>query len=348
MPVTRDPRDFNSVVDFDLTVEVNNLDRHYEMFNSSMFNMKPTTTNTVMFDFNKRNLTLLPSVPRGGRASTYGSDQESDTRIFGTAYFKHSDVVTPEDIENERAIGTPDGVTTLEQATAVKMRDMVTAAEESEAYMMKKAVYEGKCVTPSGDIIVDIFQELGETQEVFDLKLDVATTDVLSKLRELQDKIRLGLQNGGMYMGAMIDVDPVMFDKLVTHPSVKDAYKYFSQSNSNQRNGYLPLRDISDTFVHGGITFRRVQGSFNLPTGSSEKVIADNTGHVIPNANDLWRGYYGTSSKLSRVNGRGGVSMYYMHQYPDPRDEAYEMQLEMTRLYMPTKAKPLIKLTSTA
>lgn len=347
MQVTRDPNNINGVVDFDLTVEVNNLDRQYEMFNSSMFNMKPTTTNTVMFDFNKRNLTLLPSVPRGGRASTYGSDQESDTRIFGTAYFKHSDVVTPEDIENERAIGTPDGVTTLEQATAVKMRDMMIAAEESEAYMMKKAIYEGKCVTPSGDVIVDIFTELGETQEVYDLKLDASGTDVLSKLRALQDKIRLGLQNGGMYRGAMIDVDPVMFDKLVTHTSVKEAYRNF-RNNENQRNGYQPLRDISDVFVHGGITFRRVDGSFNLPTGSSEKVIADNTGHVIPNANDLWRGYYGTSAKLSRTNGRGGVSKYYMHQYPDPKDEAYEMQLEMTRLYMPTKAKPLIKLTSTA
>lgn len=346
MPVTRDPNDFNKLVDMDLTVEVNSLDRQYELFSDTMFKMKPTTTNTVMMDFNKRTGKLLPSVDRGARASTYGSDQEADTRIFGTAYFKHSDAITPEDLENVRAIGTPDGVTTLEQATADKMRDMRVAAEETEAYMKTRAIYEGRCVAPDGKEIMSIFTELGVSQEVFDLKLDVATTDVLAKIRELKRKVRLGLQNGGMYKGMMIDVDPVMFDKLISHPEVKEAYKYFA-NNQNQPNQYQPLRDTSDTFTHGGITFRSVEGSFNLPDGTSEDVIAANTGHVIPVSDDLWRGYYGTSNKLSRVNGRGGVSPYYLHQYADPKDESYELQLEMTRLYLPVKAAPLIKLTST-
>ena len=340
---TRDPNDFNNVVNFD--TEVNSVERQYQLFNDSMFNMKPTAHNSVMMDFSKSTHTLLPSVDRGSRASTYGSDDNSDTRIFGTAYFKHSDYILPEDIENVRLVGTPDDVKTVEQATAEKIQKMRLLADQTDQYLMSRAIYKGQCITPSGDVIVDIFQEFGLTQETFSMGLDTATTDVLSKIRELKRKVRDGLENGGFYQGMMIDVDPIFFDKLITHDSVKEAYKYFA-NNRNQQGGLQPLRDTSDTFTHGGITFRAVDGSFSLPTGTTEKIIEDGTGHTIPMANDVFRGYYGSSNKLNRVNGKGGVNMFYMWQYPDPKDESYEMQMEMSRLYLPTKPKSLIKLTA--
>lgn len=342
---TRDPNDFNSVVNFD--AEINSVERQYQLFNDSMFNMKPVAHNTVMMDFNSKTHTLLPSVDRRSRASTYGSDDNTDTRIFGTAYFKHSDYITPEDVENVRLVGTPDDVKTVEQATAEKIQKMRLVADQTDQYMMSRSIYKGQCVTPSGELIVDMFAELGLTQEVFDLKLDVATTDVLSKLRELKRKVRDGLNNGGFYQGMMVDVDTVMFDKLITHPSVKEAYKYFA-NNQNQQNALQPLRDTSDTFTHGGITFRAIDGSFSLPDGTTEDLIETNSGHTIAQANDLFRGYYGSSNKLSRVNGKGGVSKFYMRQYDDGKDESLEMQMEMSRLFLGTKPKTQIKLTSTA
>lgn len=345
MPVTRDPNDFNKVIDF--TPEVNNIDRQYELFNRSMFNMLPSAHNSVAFDINTTTTTLLPSVSRGQRASTYGADDNTDTRYFGMLYYKHSDFITPSDVENVRLVGTPDGVKTLDQAAAEKMVKMRRQMDQTEVYMQKKAVYEGKCVSANGEEVVDMFAELSLTQQVFDMKLDNSSTDALTKIRELNRLIRNSLNNGGFYQGVMVDMDPVMFDKLVSHPSVQEAYKYFA-NNNNQPSGAQPLRDNYETFRHGNITFRSVDGTFNLPTGSTEELIASNTGHVIPVVEDFFRGYYGSSAKLSRVNGAGGVSEFYMHQYPDPKDESWEMQGEMSRLYIPTRPNALIRLTSTA
>lgn len=344
MPITRDPNNIYGLVDF--TNEINNIDRKFELFGDQMFNMQPTATNTVMFDITDSKTTLLPSVERGSKHSVYGSDDNADTRIFGTVYYKVADTVAPGDIENERLIGTPDGVTTVEQATAKKMMKMREAMDQTDQYMRKKAVYEGKTVSPSGVEKADMFAELGLSQTVFDIKADVATTDILTKIRELKRLVTNALGNGGFYEGLVIDVDPIMFDKIISHESVKDAYKYFV-NNQNQRNGLQPLRDTDNVFTHGGVTFREREGSFSLPTGVSEKIIADNTGHVIPVVQDLFRGWYGTSHKLSRVNGNGGVSPYYMYQYADPRDEGYDMEGDFSRLYLPTRPAALIKLTST-
>lgn len=343
MPIN-DPQDFNRLIDF--TQEVNQVDRQYDLFNDRIFNYQPSAHNSVAFDISKTTTTILPSVSRGARASTYNSDDNADTRHFGMLNYKHSDYITPEDIENVRLVGTPDGVKTLEQATAEKIEKMRRSMDQTEVYMQKHCVYNGKCVSASGEEVADMFTELGLTQTVFDMKLDVSTTDVLTKIRELNRLIRNSLTNGGFYRGVTVDLDPIMFDKLVSHESVKEAYKYFA-NNQNQPSGVQPLRDNFETFRHGNITFRSVDGQFNLPTGTTEKLIEDNTGHVIPEVDDFFRGYYGSSSKLSRVNGRGGVNMFYMWQYPDGKDESIEMTGEFSRLYIPTNPAALIKLTST-
>ena len=90
-----------------------------------------------------------------------------------------------------------------------------------------------------------------------------------------------------------------------------------------------------------------MRSALNRLVQGIEKLIEDNTGHVIPEVDDFFRGYYGSSSKLSRVNGQGGVNMFYMWQYPDGKDESIEMTGEFSRLYIPTNPAALIKLTST-
>lgn len=339
MPITRDPNNFNSLVDF--TQEINQIDRQYSVLPSNLFDMRPTTQSAILFDINSTDTVLLPTTERGGRGSTYGDDNNVETRALPLAFFKHSDYLTVEDVQSVRQVGTADAPRTVDLAIAEKMEKMRRKADQTEQYMMMKAAFTGKCITPDGNVFADLFQEMGVVQTEIDLALGTATTDLQNKLREIKRAVRAGVTNGGMFGGISVYMDPEMYDRFISHASMKEAYKYFAATADN-----LLRDDVTDQFRTGGITFYSLDGSFKLPTGSSENLVAANTGHVIPSVDGLFRGYYGVSDKLSHANNASAVSPLYLFQYDDGKDESKEMQIQMSRLVFPTQPKALIKLTS--
>lgn len=340
MPITRDPSDFNKLTSF--VESVNEIDRQHNIIDESLFDMRATSQPSVIFDIHSTETVLLPSTERGTRGSTYGEDNTVNTRAFELSFHKHSDYISQEDILSVRRYGTPDGVTTLDLARAEKIEKMRRKMDATDSYMRMKSAFTGQCVSPSGQVYADMFQELGLTQTEIDLVLGTATTDLQTKLRQIKRAVRNGLTNGGFFRGMEVFMNSDMYDRFVSHDSMKEAYKYFASTAGNN-----PLRDdVTDSFRTGNITFYAVDGSYKLPTGSSEDLVADNTAHVVPLVDNMFRAYYGPNDKLSSANVDRDVAPYYMYQYDDGRDESIEMTAQMSRLYIPTQPGALIKLTS--
>ena len=338
MQVTADPRDFNKLIDF--TQEINQTDRQYSIFDDSLFDMKPTTQTAVLFDINATTTTLLPAVERGARHATYGKDDIVETRALPLAYFKHSDTVTQEDILGVRQSGTPDGLRQVDVAIAEKLSKMRRQVDQTTEYMKLKAVAEGKCVSPDGQVFADMFAELGVARTNVALKVGDNTEDMHAKLREIKRQIRAKLKNGGFFSGYDLYLAPDLYEAFITHASMKESYKYYAAQQT-------PLRDdVTDSFRTGGVNIISLDGSFTLPTGSSEELIASNTGFVVPRVEGLFRGYYGPSSKLSRTHKAGAVEPMYAFGYDDGRDEAYELTVEMAPLVFPTEVACLLSVSA--
>jgi hypothetical protein len=338
MAVTHDPRNANQLID--MTDEINQIDRQYAIFDDSLFDFRPTTQTAILFDINATTTTLLPASERGSRGSSYGSDDTVETRAIPLGYFKHSDAVTQEDILGVRQPGTANGMRQVDVAVAEKLEKMRRQADQTLEYMKLKAVAEGKCVSPDGVEYVNMFYELGIDRTNISLDVGTATTDIGAKLREIKRTVRANLKNGGMFNGYDLYLAPDLYEAVITHDSMKEAYKYFAAQVNPMRE------DITEMFRTNGVNIYSLDGSFKLPTGSSADLVASDTGFVVPRVDGLFRGYYGPSSKLSRTHVEGAVEPMYAWTYDDGRDEAIETTIEMAPLVFPTEVACLLSVSA--
>lgn len=338
---TRDPQDVFGLTSF--VDEINQVDRQFSILPDNLFSMTPTTQTAILFDINSTETTLLPSVDRNGKASTYGSDDSVETRALPLGYFHHSDSIQQADLLGVRQSGTPDGMRTLDLARAEKLQKMRRQADQTLEYMKLKAAFKGQCITPSGDVLADMTQEFATAQPTFDFDLGASDADVQAGLRNLARQVRKGLTNGGFFSGIDLYLSGTLYEKLVTHSSMKEAFKHYSV------NGGDPVRGdnlVDSVRLPGGVTLHSLDGSFKLPTGSTEELIEDGKGHVVPRVDGLFRGYYGPSRKLSMTHKPGAVAPLYAWEYNDQRDEYREMSIEMAPLVFPTQIGGLIEVST--
>jgi len=189
-------------------------------------------------------------------------------------------------------------------------------------------------------VYADMFNEFGIVRSTVALDTATSTTDLATKLREIKRLVRANLKNGGFFSGIDMYLAPDLYDAFVSHQSMLEGYKYFSATVNLQRD------DITDMFVTNGFRIHSLDGSFKLPTGSTEALVADGTGFIVPRVEGLFRGYYGPSSKLSTTHVPSAVQETYAHLFDDGRDEAMEMTVEMAPLMFPTEVACLIGITA--
>jgi hypothetical protein len=341
-------RDYiNSFKTADFVEGITNTPLQYGYINSQNdFNTKSTSQTAIIFDKDSTSISLLPQVNRGDRAHTQGKERSAETFALPLAYFKHADRLTGDDVQSWREVGATIE-TTLGKATAAKLEDMKRAWNQTQEYMKLQAK-KGIFKTPDGKVMADMFAEFGIAQYELNLELGTNTTDIDKKLRQLKSYISKNVLNGGAIGGVECMLDVESFDKLISHPNIKNAYVQYVNS------GKQVLRDdlseymkwgIMDHFEHRGVKFISYDATFNLPNGTQEVAFAANTGlATATGVKDLFRGYHGPSVKMSEANQPG--QELFMRVYPDDRDEFVEFEMEAAPLYFCTRPASLVKLTT--
>lgn len=344
MATTRSYGNGSQLVDW--TDEILNVDNQAGLIGGmNLFRTQGISQTAVVFDKSMNDTTLLPQVSRRGRESTKGNDRKVETFSLPLAYFKHSDYITPEDIQGWRMPGTADGEEALARVRVQKLTDMRAQVEQSLEYMKLQAI-KGISTTPDGTVLANMFAEFGIAQTTIDFDLGTATTDVNAKISLLKRTLQTNLKTGGVIRGINVVVDGSFFDKLINHSQVRQAYLYYASQrdvNRESTNQFMAWGSV-DQFTYKGVTFMTYDHVFKLPDDTTEAAVATDTGHVIANVNDLFRGYYGPSNKLNGANSVGREMFAY--EFTDPKDEFHEMQVETSPLFFATQPQTLIKLTS--
>ena len=333
----------------DWTQEIQNVDNQAGLIGGmDIFKTTGTTQTAIVFDKSLNDTTLLPQVSRRSRDITKGNDRQVSTFSLPLAYFKHSDYITPEDVQGWRMPGTPDAPEQLARVRIQKLTDMKAQVEQTLEYMRLQAI-KGISATPDGAVLANMFTEFGVTQQVIDFDLGNAATDVTAKISQLKRYLSTNLKTGAAMQGKpRVVVDSSFFDKLISHPQVRQAYLYYAANfnvNRDETSTYATWGSV-DQFEFKGVIFITYDFVFKLPSGATENAVAANTGHVIPVVRDLFRGYYGPSNKLGGANGVG-VEMF-AYEFTDPKDEFHEMQVETSPLFFATQPQVLVKLTTSS
>ena len=270
-----------------LTAAINKLPNKVgRVTDMKLFTDKGVATTAIQVEERERTLKLLPTVQREAPAPQNLS-QRRKLRSFAMPTIKLEDSVLPADAQNLRAFGSDNATESIFGIVADKLQEMRDKFDQTLEYMRVNAL-RGILKDGSGTTLYNFYDEFEITPKAVGFALNNNATEVLEKCHEISRHIEANLKGERMSSVRAL-VGQTFFDKLVTHPKVKEAYTYFL---SNQRLG----EDYRKGFSFGGITFEEYLGTVTLSTGSTAKIVGDDEALIYP---------MGTSSTFQTVYAPG-------------------------------------------
>ncbi|QQR68393.1 MAG: major capsid protein [Alphaproteobacteria bacterium] len=321
----------------DMTQAINILPNIYTRLGQlGLFRFEGVTQRSVLIEQSEGVLNLLPSVPLGG-ASTVANRDLRSMRSFSVPWIPHDDVITPQDIQGVRAGGIPDAADPLGTVMERKLTRMRAKHAQTREFMEVNAL-RGTVRDGSGATLYDYFGEFGLTRLSTDYALGTATTNVQAKVRDVLRKIETELKGESM-TSVLALVSPEFFDKLIGHPKVEDAYKFYA-------TGIQPLReDARRRFPFAGMVFEEYAGTVTLSTGATETLLPAGEGVAFPLGTlDTFVTYGAPANLLETVNTMG--LPIYARQLARPDGGAIEVRTEASILPVNKRPRLAVRLFS--
>lgn len=243
----------------------------------NVFPVRPVPTTYVTIEFKNGVLNLLPTRERGS-AGTQGVRGRRNKRVFDIPHIPHDDALLAKDLQNRIAFGSNDVLTPMQDAMTEKLSDM-TSKHFITLEHLRISALKGQIVDADGTVIYDLFDEFGVSQKIVDFGLDDVNTDVGTKATEVTGYMEDNLL-GETMTGARALCAPDFFADFIKHPSVKDAYKFYTSQQEPMRN------DVRKGFRFKNIVWEEYRGSATYLAGdgstSTRKFIAPGSAQFYP------------------------------------------------------------------
>ena len=258
-----------------LTQALNLFPIQYGRVNSmGLFRDDFISTRQFVIDEQTGTLSLLPVTAWGGPA-TIASKLSRKARIIAVPPTAHEDHMDPNDLQDVRSFGSETAADMPAMKMAQKLARM-RARHDITAEFRKISALKGIVLDADGSTtLLNLYTEFSITQVTVDFELGTALTEVRDKcmivLRNIEDNLL-----GDVFSGVTALVSQEFFDKLVKHPTVKDAYDGYQEAS--QRLG----GDMRKGFTFAGITFEEYRGKATNPAGATVRFIAAGDGHAFP------------------------------------------------------------------
>ncbi|ACL60599.1 major capsid protein [Methylobacterium nodulans] len=301
-----------------LTASVNVVPNAYGRLNElDLFSDEYVPTTAVMLNIDRGVLNLLPMGSRGGPASL-GRPGTQRLEAFVIPHIPHDDAVLALDVQN-RLAWVPRGDTAGELAAGQDLIEskLITMRRKHAITLeyLRVGAIKGAILDYDGTVYMDLFARFGVTPKSVDFTFGTASADLGSKCREISGYIEDNLM-GDTMSGVMALCSPAFFDRLVTHASVKEAYKYFVATQNPLRN------DLRKGFIFQNITFEEYRGSATKlnedKSTSVQRFIPDGDARFFPlGTTDTFTNYWAPPDFWAQTN-----------TAPNPADRVFVAPLE--------------------
>lgn len=336
MTVIRNPFDAGGYSLAEMTEAINILPNLYTRLGElGLFEFEGVTQRSVIIEQYEGILSLLPSVPWGSPA-TVGRREGRSMRSFAIPHIPHDDAITAADIQGQPALGSdqPDQLAVVMNRKLTLMRRKHAATREyMEINALRGIVKDGAGVT-----LYNYFTEFGLTQISVDFVLGTAGTNVQEKCRSVTAQMEDNLL-GETMTSAHALCSPEFMNKLLGHPKVEDAYKYYQA-------GQQPLREnVVRRFPFMGIMFEEYRGVVTLADGTSERLIPAGEGICFPlGTMDTFK-TYGAPADLLETANTIGLPMY-ARQLLEPKGRWIDLMTQANILPLNKRPRLAIRLHS--
>jgi len=321
----------------DLTEELNLIPNTWGLINEmGLFRTESVSQHTITVEATSGTLSVIGDQVRGAR-NLVNKDDTRNIRAFSIPHFPLDDAISPADLVGKRAYGS-DQADTEAAVVARKLerirRNHAVTTEAAKAY----ALTTGAIYAPNGTVVDNYYTSFGITRKEVDFVMGTATTDLTAKIEEVIAHIQDNINSGEVVNSVTVICSPAFFAKLISHATVKDAYKYYTSTQEPLRNRLGS--GVYRRFSHGGIDFVEYRGSYN-----GTALITSGDAYAVPMGTvDTFISYYSPANKLSLVNTMG--MEVYAFQYRDAKDEGILLQSESNQLHLVRRPQTVVRLYS--
>ncbi len=336
MAITRSFSNAFEVVDY--TQELLLIPNQWGLINElGIFRQESVSQHTVTVESTNGTLALITDSTRGAR-NLVNKDDTRTLRSFPIPHYSADDAVKPEDIQGRRAYGSPDAAETEAAVIArklerIRMNHAITA-ERAKAY----AITTGSIWAPNGTVAGNYYTDFGVTRKEIDFLLGTTTTDVMAKIEEGIAHSQDNILSGEVVSNMVVLCSPTFFAKLISHATVKEAFKYYSSTQEvlRQRLGSGLYR----RFVFGGVEFIEYRGSFG-----GDALIPAGEAYLLPQGTtDMFISYMSPANKFAHVNTLGEEA--YAFTYRNPNDSEITIETESNQLHLVRRPGALVKFST--
>lgn len=315
----------------DLTSAVRNLPIQYGTFNAlGIFTEEGVQGDTVLFEETTQDGALLVDMVRGTKP-TAGKEGTRKLHSFVVPHFPHIEYITPKDLKQ---ISAYDNFNEVEQLEKVRARKMLRARQNHDWTLNKaraQALFSATAYAPSGTITQDWNSEFSVTRTAVDFDLGTSGTEVLAKIELVIQAVHDGMGGSGSFTDIVIPCHTGFFNKLITHASVQNAYKYFQSIQA----GLDPMRSRlaaggsavpnGREFRYGGVVFQEVRDSYN-----GTALCTTNEGVAVPMGTDAFKTFFGSAERFGLINTAG--EKLYAFEKADPDGTKIEIDTESNHI----------------
>ena len=300
---------FNTSDAFDmvsLTKAINILPNNYGRIREmNLMPGKGVRSRTVLVEEKHGVLNLLPTQPPGS-PGTIDKKGKRKMRSFVIPHIPHDDTILPDEYEGIRAFGSETELETLAGIVNDHQQRMRNKHAITLEYLRMGAL-KGIILDADGSVIYNLYNEFGITQKVVDWQFSVDTTNVSALCRTVLRHIEDNLQ-GEVMSGVHCLVSSGFFDKLISHPTVKEVF--LNNVEAVNRLGGDPRKE----FKFGGLTFEEYRGTATDPNGVARPFIAADEGLAFPlGTMDTFETLFAPADFLETVNTLG-LELYSKQQ----------------------------------
>ena len=257
----------------EMTEAINIIPVQYGDINQlGIFKEKGVTTSSILIERKNNILNVLSSVERES-PGTPNQTGKRDIVSLSIPSFILNDSIKATDVQNIRKFGTADEMEAVQDVVNDKLAVMKAKHEITLEYMRAGAL-QGIIKDGEGNVLVNLFNAFGVTQNTQAFKTSDEKTDIGTLLHNVKRTIQKNLK-GEVMNGVLCLCSGKFFDELTTHPSVKEAYAAYQ--------GASPLReDMRYDFEFQGIKFREYEGFASNAKGDTLRFIPDGEAVFIP------------------------------------------------------------------
>lgn len=334
--LTRSFQNAFEVVDY--TEELLLIPNQWGLINEmGIFAEESVSQHSVTIESVEGTLGLITDQVRGAR-NLVNKDDTRKLFSFAVPHFPLDDYVTPQDVQGKRAYGNANAAETTDAVIARKLarirQNHAVTMEAARAY----AITNGAVYAPNGTVVGNYYTSFGITRKEIDFVLGTATTDLTAKAEEGIGHIQDNIRDGSVVNEIMVLASPEFFTKLISHATVKEAYKYYTSTQEplRQRLGSGLYR----RFVHGSVTYVEYRGSYN-----GTRLIPAGDAYMLPGGtSDTFVSYFSPANRFDMVNTLGEQA--YVFSYNDPKGYKIELQSESNQLHLVRRPQCVVRLYS--